>query len=433
MRRVPRALQHSPAPAPANRPSPVLAPSIDCCSRVDVSGKETQETGILADMLAQFRGGVVPSLLKRDCVSDCVVPSCTSITCSANEICVLSSQTCSSCPTVSCVSTSLTATTVDTTSPFPKGAIAGIAVAAVLLLVCAGFLFHKLRQRRQVIKEIGEKASLRGSAQEMGYEDDDEVGPSSPVSRFPSNASIQIGLGPSVEAKLDPNSRTVSPLPSPNDHFFSADELLRMSYAESTNSAGTSRTRSTMNDGGAAIMQANNPILAVRAKAAVMQFTRRQSGAQQLAKNQRDSRWLRTHSLLRQSSPQGTRSQGADLPLEQQIVPQSVWEEESVASSPIENELITPDRFNRTPTSAGAGLSSTRQSQSSPTKLREDDSSTLSKDAVMDHEDATHASHGHAGVASRLFVDLTDVDLLDESASGRSEPFDWHDPAQLSA
>lgn len=274
-------------------------------------------------------------LSKRGCVSDCVVPSCSSISCSAAETCILSSQTCSSCPSVSCVSLSLTVTDNATEhDTIPKGAIAGIVVACLLLLCSITFLAWHIQKRRNVIREITEKAGFRDDYQDLEENSDDgnEDG-CSRVSRSNSQvASIQIALG--EELKL--TSGNISPLPTP-DHFFSADDLLRMSYAESASSRTNSMnnvTRATNGDTDAAIMQANNPIVAVRAKASVMKIQRPPYTIDNAARRSRPRELTLEH------------SNGASGP-----VLGSFWENDSdsILESPIETDFISPRKFKESP------------------------------------------------------------------------------------
>lgn len=212
-------------------------------------------------------------LSKRGCVSDCVVPSCSSISCASTETCILSSQTCSACPAVSCVSLSLTVTDTTTDSDVvPKGAIAGIVIAGLLLLCGISFLAWHIQKRRRVIREINEKADLMDEDPDLEENNSEFEDVSySRISRSDSKvASIQIAL----DEDLKLSSGLNSPLPAP-DHFFSADELLRMSYADSVSSRATSiriATKSMNEDTDAAIMQANNPVLAVRTKASVLKI-----------------------------------------------------------------------------------------------------------------------------------------------------------------
>lgn len=266
------------------------------------------------------------SLAKRDCVSDCVVPSCSSVTCGTAETCILSSQTCDQCPSVSCVSLAVTNLNTQHHSGIPKGAIAGIVIAIIALAAVSGLLAWIIWKRRRTIYEINEKASVH----ELENDLSSSFGQGQErLSSIPSHVSIQIGLSPALAQ--DASSNPMSNLPSLGDHFFSADELLRMSYADSRTSLAPTIESSARNDGGAAIIQANNPVTAVRAKAAVLQFSKSPT----------------TTSPVELNSPSATQHV---LPLERLRISQrpmsSFWDDsESVLASPIERDLISPSKF----------------------------------------------------------------------------------------
>ncbi|CCG84194.1 protein of unknown function [Taphrina deformans PYCC 5710] len=237
------------------------------------------------------------------------------------------------------------------------------------------------------------------------------------VARFPSNASIQIGLGTSISPALAPSSRAASPLPLPNDHFFSADELLRMSYAESVdgpNSATNKPTRISANDGEAAIMQANNPVLAVRARAAVLQLTKRQSLGSPIV----------TASAFDNFQAAGQSKRGSENALVVERMssvgqPRSFWEAESVTSSPIERDLISPDRFeamNSTTSTKSAAGRSRLSEQDTPT--RTDASKRTSNLAELEKDTPPQLS-------TQLFASAPPS----EPRVSGSVDFDWLDPA----
>lgn len=283
---------------------------------------------------------------KRDCVSDCVVPSCSSVQCAASETCVLSSQTCSQCPTVSCVSLSVTNLPGDHKTSIPKGAIAGIIIAVLLLLAGSLFLAWVIRQRRRNSQEAIEKAPTSGDEKDLEIFQSDE---SYRDSAGPSHASIQICLSPNLVQELDQSGGCLSNTPVLGEHFFSADELLRMSYADSRSSLATTVDTAHKNDTGAAIMQANKPVTAVRAKAAVLQF-------------------VKTPTVLSDTDADRALSGRSQVTSDRRITSQSplasFWDDsESVLASPIERDLISPSKFSST----GSGMKS---DSSTPTKSK---------------------------------------------------------------
>lgn len=227
-------------------------------------------------------------LLKRECVSNCEIPSCSSITCGKEQTCILSSQTCDQCPTVSCVSLSLTSNGQSTKASFPKGAIAGIVIIILILLGSVAYLTIKIRRRRQSLQQNSKSVI---EIEELNREATFGGRPESDL------ASIRIQL----EAGSDRGAAS----PASTGHFFSADELLRMSYAESMQSRSS---LNTVGDSGAAIMQPNNPLTAVRAKAAVLQFTKN----------------------VQERPP---------------VLESCFEDDESILESPIERDLISPSRF----------------------------------------------------------------------------------------
>lgn len=335
-------------------------------------------------------------LSKRGCVSDCVVPSCNSIRCSASEACILSAQTCGACPAVSCVPLELTVTMQPMDTRIPKGAIAGIVIAAIVLVLAASLLFYKIRQRRRLILEINEKRmkGLPVSDLEQNEVYDDKS------HRLSDVASITIGI--SEELAASPTALASPQLPG--DHFFSADELLRMSYAESESSDSRASQQSQTRDYEAAMIQrTNSTATAMRAK--IFQYSRASAlgiEASTGTDNAQQNLTLTHHS---ESAASG---------------PTSCWEDDqdSILDSPVERDLISKDHFEPSlPISNRPRASLKRYSSTGGRSLTRVDSDTLA--TPNDRQSAlSRSSKGDAASASSR-----------NRLSSRA--YEWHDPSQL--
>ncbi|ORY76662.1 hypothetical protein BCR37DRAFT_383297 [Protomyces lactucae-debilis] len=276
-------------------------------------------------------------LAKRDCVSQCVVPSCATIKCSANEMCVVSAQTCEACPKVSCAALSggSTALAGKDKTGFPIGAIAGVVVIALLLaLGLAWFIVRKRRVARCTAEMEEESSEMeKQSAKDATTYASQWLGGSQSRPRE-SSASLPICLGPVLREE---NKDTL---------FFVADDVYRMSYAESlAHTSPEKRTTSGVVDTSPAIIQSANQVTTQRVRPAMIQFR------------------------LGTSNP-------AHSPL---VEERSGWEDDEADESPIERDLI----------SRGA-TAPARESHTSPSRpsLRRTGSRILTGSRLQANEEA---------------------------------------------
>lgn len=251
-------------------------------------------------------------LAKRQCVSNCVVPDCGTITCSADQVCVVSAQTCEACPQVSCAALSAPSSAA-VSSPkriFPVGVIAGVTISAALLaLGLAYFLFLRRKKALQTQARADEAEADKQKTPKASM----EMSPYSSVwlnhqqQSHVSTATLPVCLGPAMTEEVK------------DTLFFGADDVLRMSYAESLARASPEKraTGEGLVDVSPAIIQGVNQVTAQRAKPAMINF--------KLSSSKRQS------------------------PL---VEERSGWEDDDEERSPVERDMIERDSLSQSAASA---------------------------------------------------------------------------------
>ncbi|BFZ54647.1 hypothetical protein PYCC9005_001684 [Savitreella phatthalungensis] len=298
-------------------------------------------------------------LAKRDCVSDCPTPSCATLSCSSNQICVLTAQTCDACPQVSCQSldsgtfegvrspNSASSSTSSNSSNagvknFPTGAVASTTVLGILLLAgLISFGLWRVRRRRAAAEE----ATAREAKQATGADDDEDD-----LDDSDHNVCIRLDVEKPA-ASVSIQSLPIH-LEQDNDLVFGADEMMRMSYASRASSLPVPRTTSAFmrgssttleSDSEAAIIQANNRVMGVRAKANVVQLRKPSASTTSLSSTVR--RLPTAHEEPRQSDVALSRPATKSSGLANVQGPEDNFFEidtESIIDSPIQRDFFTP-------------------------------------------------------------------------------------------
>lgn len=219
-------------------------------------------------------------LRRTSCVSDCTIPSCLQLNCPAGETCVLSSQTCDTCPVVSCIALGSPPSRPAQMS-FQQGQLAepGIIVAVIIavLIFCAlfSFLIWKLMRRLGNIGDSQEKQYWIKDLETIDPATDTRqsnmtLGSLATTMHAESPNIIRIGLH-----KMSDRAPSLE-FYEQGDMFFSADELLRMSYAASSYKSQSVRTSIASTQSNTAIIKPAQKYFPVRAKGALIQVSKAQ-------------------------------------------------------------------------------------------------------------------------------------------------------------